>query len=138
MWVVLAGGGEPRELYVSGVPQRGTVHLCGWTADGEHVLFWQGETLSASMLADGVSLYALPADGGEPIQLADAVLLHQDFVSPFPAGFRVAVVAGAGRTTWTIKRLAVVQPESEAIPYLTSKDVAAVSPAWSPDGTRLV
>jgi hypothetical protein len=69
--------------------------------------------------------------------LADAVLLHQDFVASFPAGFRVAVAAGAGRTTWNNKHLAVVEPEAEEVTYLTSDDVAALSPAWSPDGTHL-
>ncbi len=138
LWVVPAGGGEPEEIYDSGVPERGMVHLYGWTVDGGHVLFWQGETLSASMLADGIPLHALPADGGGATQLTDAVLLHQDFVAPFPAGFRVAVVAGAGRMTWTNKRIAVVEPESGEVTYLTSEDVVALSPVWSPDGTHLV
>ncbi|MEA3408380.1 MAG: hypothetical protein U9R48_09935 [Chloroflexota bacterium] len=137
LWIVPAEGGESEEIYVSGVPQRGMVYLCGWAADGEHVLFWQGDMLSASMLADGVPLYALPANGGEPIRLVDAVLLHRDFVAAAPTGPRVAVVAGAGRTTWTNKRVAVVQPEAEEVTYLTSEDVAVLSPAWSPDGTHL-
>lgn len=137
LWVLSGEGGEPQELYVSGVPERGAVQLFGWTADGEYLLFWQGEILSASMLADGVPLYALPADGGEPTQLIDAALPHSDFVAPAPAGSVVAVVAGSGRLTWNSKRIALVHPHREEITRLGSDDAAALSPAWSPGGTRL-
>jgi Tol biopolymer transport system component len=137
LWVVPVEGGEPKELYVSGVPQRGAVRLFGWTADGAYLLFWQGEILSASMLADGVPLYALPVDGGEPLQLTEAVLPHADFITPAPTGSRVAVVAGESRITWNNKRLAVVQPGRGDFTYLTVENVAALSTTWSPDGTRL-
>lgn len=137
LWVLSEEGGESQELYVSGVPERGAVQLFGWTADGEYLLFWQGEILSASMLTDGVPLYALPADGGEPTQLIDAVLPHSDFVAPVPTGSGVAVVAGGGRLTWNSKRIALVHLHREEITHLGSDDVAALSPAWSPSGTRL-
>jgi dipeptidyl aminopeptidase/acylaminoacyl peptidase len=108
----------------------------GWTGDGRYLLV-QDDMRSASLLADGSPLYALPPAGGSPIRLAQPVLPHADFVAPAPASARVAVVAGAGRSTWNEKRLAVAQPPSGDVVYLTSEGVAAFSPAWSPDGARV-
>jgi len=85
------------KIYDSGAPERGNAMLAGWTSDGRFLLFWQGDLQSASALADGVPLYAVPADGGSPKQLATAVLFHPDFVVPGPAGTeQVAVVTGSG------------------------------------------
>lgn len=137
LWAVSAEGGEREELHASGVPERGTIKLSGSTANGEYLLFWQGEILSASALADGVPVYALTGDGEEPHQLMEAVLYHRDFVVPAPTGPRVALVAGGGRSTWNNKRIAVVQPATGEGVYLTSEEVAALSPNWSPDGSRL-
>jgi Tol biopolymer transport system component len=146
LWKVSADGKDQVELYVSGVPKKGEALLVGWTPLGRSVLFWQpGEARPAS-LVDGVSLYAVPADkslskGDVPILLgSEAMLAYPDFVAPAPsspqsvqggAGEAVALAIGAGRSTWTNKRIEV------AGKMMTPKGVAAIFPAWSPNGTRL-
>ena len=142
LWKVPADGGEPVELYASGMPEKGEAILAGWSSDGRFLFFWQGDILSASMLADGVPLYAIPAEGGSPAQLAEAVLVYPDFVAPQPAGGQqVALVAGGGRGAWTNKTLHVVLPPSgkgEALDeILTAPDQVACSPSWSPDGQHI-
>jgi Tol biopolymer transport system component len=139
LWVLPSEGGEPRKLYDSGMPGRGTVQLRGWTAGGAYLLFWQGDVLSASALADGVSAYALPVGGGEPVVLDDAVLYHPDFLVPAPVDDRVALVAGGGRGTWWNKTLRLIEVENGKIRLLatTTSNRAVTSPAWSPDGARV-
>jgi len=148
LWRVSSDGEQLAELYVSGAPEKGDAILAGWSPDGQHILFWQGEMLSGSILADGVPLYSLPADGGEPVQLArqlasdarpstDKVLAYSDFVATAPTSAQVAVTVGAYRATWMNKRVAVVEAGTDAISFLTTEDLAAFSPSWSPDSTRL-
>jgi Tol biopolymer transport system component len=137
LWKVSSDGGQRAELYASGAPEKGVALLAGWSLDGQHILFWQGDILSASLLSDGVALYSLPAGGGEPIQLVDSVLVHDDFVAPAPRGDWLAVTAGYYRATWTNKRVAVVEADGGELTWLTDESAAAFSPAWAPDGVHL-
>ncbi len=139
IWTVPATGGPTTELYASGVPEMGEALPASWTVDGRYLLFWQGEVVSASALADGVPLYALPAEGGAPIVLGDAVLFHEDFVVPAPAGAPglVAIVEGGGRNTWANKVLRVEDVDSGQVELSTPVVQAVTSPSWSPDGTQL-
>jgi Tol biopolymer transport system component/ribosomal protein S16/tetratricopeptide (TPR) repeat protein len=137
LWKISADGEERSELYASGVPKKGEAILAGWSPDGQHILFWQGDVLSASMLADGVALYSLPAGRDGPTKLVDTVLVHDDFLAPAPQGDRLAVTAGGYRATWTNKRIAVVEVDGGEPTWLTDESVAAFSPAWSPDGIHL-
>jgi hypothetical protein len=64
------------------------------------------------------------------------MLTHLDFVAPAPVesayGARdsVALILGAGQGTWTNKRINVTG-------IATVRNIAAISPAWSPRGTSL-
>ncbi len=137
LWRVSSDGEQLAELYVSGAPEKGDAILAGWSLDGQHILFWQGDILSASMLAGGVALYSLPAGGGKPTKLVDTVLVHDDFVASAPQGDWLAVTPGGYRATWTNKRIAVVEVDGGEPTWLTDESVAAFSPAWSPDGIHL-
>jgi dipeptidyl aminopeptidase/acylaminoacyl peptidase len=138
LWKIPVSGGEPTELYASGFPEKGEAIVAGWSGDGRFLLFWQSDILSASALADGVPLYAVPAAGGTPVPLADTVLVHSDFVTAQPlGGERVVVIAGGYRGAWTNKTLRVVLPATGEGETLTSPDQVASSPAWSPDGQRI-
>lgn len=137
VWKVPANGGKPIELYRSGAPEKGEAILAGWMFDSQYIFFWQCDVLSASIMADGAALYSMPADGGETIKLADAVLVHSDFVTPAPHASWLAVTAGGYRATWTNKHIAIVEARGGKLTWLTDPAVAAFSPAWSPDGIYL-
>lgn len=153
LWKIALDGSEPIELYQSGVPKKGEAILAGWNASGSHLFFWQGWLLSASLLADGVPLYALPATGGMPRQLSyegvptneglpeDRVLVRDDFVAAAPAGSSepelVAITVGNRRESWQNKRIGMVSASSGTIMPLTAETQAAISPVWSPDTKQI-
>jgi Tol biopolymer transport system component len=138
LWKIPAGRGEPTELYASDFPEKGEAIIAGWSGDGRFLLFWQGDIVSASLLADGAPLYAVSASGGTRAVLAETVLVYSDFVAAQPAGGeRVAVVSGGYRGAWTNKALHVVRPATGEKERLSSPGQAASSPAWSPDGQHI-
>jgi Tol biopolymer transport system component len=127
----------PRELYALPSPPQDGLIVAGWTPDGQSVLFWRDPMFSAAAAPDGLPLLRAPLGGGEPIQVADFTLLHADFWSGSPTGRHVALTVGAGRETWTNKRIALVDLERDGWEYLTDEAVSAFSPAFSPDGRQI-
>ena len=132
-----ASGGEPVEIYANPDPLATQSLLAGWSADEQYILFWRGLEMSASLMAGGLPLMAIPVGGGEPVELAHAVLVHDDFIASAPQGARIAVAAGGGRESWTHKRIALVEAGDGELTYFTSEDVVAFSPSWSPDGQQI-
>ena len=137
VWVADAAGDKRLRLLEGSAPEEGEIILRGWSGDGKHLLYWQAPILSASILADGVPLYALPVDGGEPKLIADAVLVRDDAVQVQPGGEQIAAVVGGGRAVWTGKRLQLVSTGATQPRLLSLTDQSAASPAWSPHGQRL-
>jgi Tol biopolymer transport system component len=140
LWKVSADGKTRVELHASGAPRKGEAILAGWSPRGSTVLFWQSEMRTPS-LTDSVALYGVShlkdSEGFSIVKsITTAMLAYADFIAPAPPGTSwgerdaVAIVVGAGHGTWTNKSIETVKP-------LTPKDVAAISPAWSPTGTRL-
>ncbi|HTP06926.1 MAG TPA: hypothetical protein VMP08_01650 [Anaerolineae bacterium] len=141
--IISVDGGEPREIYNAGLPDKSEVTLVGWSASGDEVLFVQ-DPLSADPPIDGGRLYAVratpPLSGTAPATLIeyDAVLPYADFVvsdSSGPASqdsHGLAYVVGKGRSTWTNKRVKATGR------FITGDDLAAISPSWSPLGDRLL
>ena len=127
----------PHELYALPSPPQDGLITAGWTPDGQSILFWIDTLFSASAMADGLSLACLPVEGGEPTVVTDFTLLHPDFRSRSLAGQCVALTVGAGRETWTNKRIALVDVETGSIDYLTDETTSAFSPALSPDGRAI-
>ena len=127
----------PRELYAPPSPSQDDLVLAGWTPDGQSVLFWPDPSFSASALADGQPLLRLPLGGGKPVQVADSMLLHTDFRSSSPTGQHIALTVGAGRETWTNKRIVLIYLETGGWKYLTDEAVSAFSPTFSPDGSQI-
>ena len=134
-------GKERVELYVSGSPKKGEALLAGWSPLGKRVIFWQSEVPSAP-LVDGIPLYAInatPSKDNAPVRLGagEAVLNYLDFIAPAPRNAvlevrdTIAVVIGNNRNTWKNKHIELSGRT------LSPRDMAAVSPAWSPTGMRL-
>jgi acylaminoacyl-peptidase len=127
------GGGDTVDLYES--TDSGIV-LAGWSPDGRFVLFWLDMQFSGSLMADGLPLQSIPASGGEPRELGIG-LITAEMWSPVPGGGTIAMTDGAGRMSWTGKRIAVVDVATGEVSELTGPETASVAPSWSADGTRI-
>jgi hypothetical protein len=104
---------------------------------GDALLYWVDPSFSASVEADGLELFRVPAAGGVPRSLGISTLVHDDFLALSPAGDRLAVTAGGGRESWHNKRIAWIDLASGTMRYLTDERTAAICPSWSPDGQRI-
>ncbi len=133
LWRVKANGTENHDVYLNPKPGETQSYLAGWSPDGQRVLFWGGKGMSASLLMDGGPLMAVGVNGGAPTELVSAMLLHRDFLSWSPDGQQLALVAGAGRSTWYRKAIAVASLGG-APRTLSDSGRSDLFPAWSPDG----
>jgi WD40-like Beta Propeller Repeat len=139
------------DLYVASVasprqPERvlianneGDIQPYAWTRDGKLILYWRADEWSASIWADGIDMYAIPAVGGPERKLGVSVLAHDDMLDLAPAavGNKLAVSSGGGRETWSQKQVRVLDLDIGARRDLTPKDISALSPTWSPDGRTI-
>jgi len=143
LWQVSVGGRERGELYASSLPQKGEAILAGWSPQGRRVLFWQSESLLASR-TDGAPLYSVSAGKAQSntnapaqLEIEEVMLSYSDFIAPAPRGISsemrdtVALVVGSNRGTWRNKRIEL------AGRAISPKSLAAIAPAWSPNGARL-
>ncbi len=137
LWSVNAVSGQAARLFSPATPAPYGLLVAGWSQDGQDILTWLDPDFSASLLADGTALEAGPATGGPPHPLVQPMLTYPDFLARSPTGSVLAVTVGGGRETWTAKRIALVSLATGVATPLTPASVAAVSPSWSPDGTRI-
>lgn len=127
IFVIDAAGGQTA-LVARGA--RASLTLAGWA--GDDVLFWQQDETNATLYA----ATARPHDDASPPTprplSPDPMLPLRDFVAIGPASqsYPPAFVTGAAQATWTDKRIT-------AGTFSTSTALAAIAPAWSPDGIRL-
>ncbi|NOK63548.1 MAG: hypothetical protein GFH27_549371n47 [Chloroflexi bacterium AL-W] len=135
LWRINADGSGTPESLSADAPSFYGMILAGWHHN--HILFWI-DPFSASLLADGTPLLAIPAAGGEPLQLAESALAYPDFVAPAANdAAQFAVVSGGFRETSTEKTLHVVSLTTGEDRAVTSSNVAVSSPVWSPNGKRI-
>lgn len=109
--------------------------LHSWTPDGKSILFWGDPSFSESPVADGASLYTVTVPEGEVRSLGVRTLPDVDLAEFSPDGKYLALTEGDGRETWTHKRIALLNISNHTKTFLTSEDVAALFPSWSPAGT---
>ena len=122
------------------VSNDGDIAPWGWTRDGKSIIYWRASEWSASIWADGIDLYSIPLSGGPETKLGVTALHHNDLLdlAPESAGNRLAATnSGGGRETWIGQMVKVLDLNTGASRDLTSPDVAALGPAWSPDGRSI-
>jgi Tol biopolymer transport system component len=126
---------QSQTLYGDGTPATAGARLVGWY--GNDILFWSEPLFSASLLADGTSLWAVPADGGAPQQIIEHMLPYTDFVAYDADSHTIALVEGIGRETWANKRILLFNLTTGVTTPITDVHMSAVTPAWSPDHKHL-
>jgi Tol biopolymer transport system component len=112
----------------------GNVALAAWA--GSRIYLWQCEVVSASIMADGCPLFFLDPEGRQK-EVGVVSLLYPDFLAFSPDPGTLAIAEGADRLTCTNKRISEIGPDGGEEKILTESDLAAVSPAWAPDGSLL-
>lgn len=138
LWSVAVATGRRTLLYRSPSVHGGPPELARWTPDGRWVLFWTDSEGSASIAADGLPLFAVPAGGGRAVPLERDVLRTPQFVVPCGPG-HVLVVAGFDRYVSAHKSLQLLSEGS-----WTARAVSAdpshswYDPSCSPDGGSIV
>jgi Tol biopolymer transport system component len=140
IWKISTDAKSRTELYASVSSNRNTLILAGWSSRGRYVLFWQAQARLGPAY-ESAQLYRiaanLTASTATAIRFSDeSTLPFADFIASAPPGSRpgisetIAIVLGAGQDTWADKRIDISSRVSPS-------EYAAISPAWSPDGTRL-
>ena len=95
------------------------------------LLYWVDPLQSASLAADGQSVYELRAPGAEPVKLGVTV---GQTLSIGPAG-RIALGAGGNRYAWATKTVETCSTASARCTPLRAGGKLTLDPAWSPAGT---
>ena len=120
---------------------EGDIEPYAWTRDGKSILYWRADEWSGSVWSDGVDLYSIQASGGAERKLGIPALHHDDVLdlAPESAGnWLAATSSSGGRETWASQQITLVDPDTGASRNLTAPDVAALCPAWSPDGRSIL
>jgi Tol biopolymer transport system component len=119
-----------------------SVHLsglipCAWSSATRSIIYWFDKDFSGSLAADGLDLFQIADAGGSPKPLNVSTLVDSDLVALSPDETSLAITAGTGREEWERKRIATIDLRTTHISYLTEPTVAAVCPAWSPNGNHI-
>jgi Tol biopolymer transport system component/DNA-binding CsgD family transcriptional regulator len=145
IWVSGASGNSPpTKVYDGGSPSQADTVLFAWSPDDSRIFFWSDPQFSASAFADGLPLIGVRRDGSDAHGFGysdDALLTAPEFQS-WNAGGALAVTGGGGRETWMHKDIRVVDTATGGYHVLTGpvgaeSAVAALEPAWSPDGASI-
>jgi len=110
--------------------------LEGWTPDGKYILFLKDLEYGASIVADGVPLCAVPANGGTVRQYTTNTP-PTGGLAVSPDGRRLVVLQRPGRESWKNARLFVSPLDRVSLRPLTDTSLAPLFPAWSPRGNLL-
>lgn len=130
IFTIPVSGGEPQQRYLA---DGSDIVLAGWWPDGQGLLFWLG-VRSASIAMDGMTLFSLPLDGGDPVELG--VMLPEHAFLDWSTDGRLAMVEGEGRELWSgDKGLAICDVRSGTCQRVPKPEgTVSLYPAWSPDG----
>jgi WD40-like Beta Propeller Repeat len=81
IWVLDLMSGSRRELFREPRREGAPLLLQSFSPDGRWLLFWKDPYASASILADGVPLLAVPVAGGLPRTVTKGELYYRDFLA---------------------------------------------------------
>ncbi|HEY1563763.1 MAG TPA: hypothetical protein VGF72_03675 [Gaiellaceae bacterium] len=109
IWLVDPATGARREVFREPRREGAPLLLHGFSPDGHWLLFWKDLDASASILADGVPLLAVPVAGGRPRIVTKAELYFRDFLG-WCGGSFVYVTDHGGRTVSRGDGMAVTAP----------------------------
>ena len=129
--VPVVGGGAQTVYQLTGAGLR----VAGWWPQGGGLLFWEDPDFSASIAADGLTLYSLPTGSTQPAALARS-LVGPSWWAPSPVGNVIAVVAGAGREIWTngrnVQLCTLSSATCQAVPIPAGS--VGLTPSWTASG----
>jgi Tol biopolymer transport system component len=131
--IVNLGDGTAKELLT--LPDGVILH--SWAPDGKGILFWDDPSFSVSGVADGADLYMATVPEGRIRPLGVRTLPHADLSGFSPTGRYLVFTEGSGREAWTQKRISLLDVLSGAKTFLTSNNMVALFPSWSPAGALL-
>ncbi len=131
---VINGNGSGDRIVLRDTPYGS--HLLGlsWTPDGRYLLYNREAVQSASILADGIPLYALALSGGKPRLISQRTFCNAPSYACSPDGREIAISEGEGRETWVNRQLKITTLRSGASNPWTLTSYSAICPAWSPQG----
>ena len=135
---VAADTGLAQEVYSLGPNPSDRIWPIGWSVDSANIIFGVRPARGSSREElFSLPLYLVPADGGPARDLGLRSAIFAARPAPSPDGMRFAITAGRQIESWTDKSIAVVDLQTGRVTPLTGPGMAAVSPAWSPDGSRI-
>jgi Tol biopolymer transport system component len=109
IWLLDLATGSRRELFREPRREGAPPLLDGFSPDDRWLLFWKDVDASASALADGVPLLALPVAGGRPRIVTKGELYFRDFLG-WCGGSLVHVTDHGGRAVTQGDGIAVSTP----------------------------
>jgi dipeptidyl aminopeptidase/acylaminoacyl peptidase len=105
-----------------------------WSPDSRYVLFWLGP-LGASILADGLPLFALDVTTGKVSLVADGALLNPRYQSWAPDSSKLAVTVGTYRSVQVNKWLNLFDPTTgQSTTVISQTEQIPGIVTWSPRG----
>jgi Tol biopolymer transport system component len=129
----------PVEHYVPPLPPKGGLILAGWLPGGQGLLYWLDFAFAADT-ADGLPLMYLQLYGGnsgQPVEFG-TTLTYLDAWSASGSENKLSLVEGGGREAWRNKQIVTVDLDTLQRWTVSDPTQAAIYPAFSRDGTRVV
>jgi Tol biopolymer transport system component len=138
LWRLNRVTGQTYPVFDGGQPSAFDLLPVGWANQDQEILVWPDPQFSASLLADGTALWAIPKQGGAPRVLVERMLIHQDGLTLTDDGQFLVVSEGGDRLTWRGKHITAIDLRNNEKKTLTPEPLAAIQPAVSPDGQHIM